>query len=69
MVDTILGGVVIAVISGVLGKSLGANNSVKNSICTERQISCQKLITEKIDNLGEKVDSLTKAVNHKLLGI
>ena len=68
MVETILGGVVIAVISGVIGKSIGANNSVKNPTCTERQRSCQSLITEKIDNLGEKVDSLTKAVNHKLLG-
>ena len=66
---TILGGIVIAVVSGAVGKACGTNNNVKAPTCTERQHACQELINEKIDNLGDKIDVLTRAVNSKLLGI
>ena len=68
-VSTVLGGIVIAVISGVAGKAIGTNNNIKSPLCSERQLACQMLITEKIDNIVEKVEALTKAVNSKLLGI
>jgi len=68
-VATCLGGIVIAIVSGVIGKSIGTNDNVKAPTCTERQHSCQTLITNKIDNLAKNVDELTKAVNKKLLGI
>ena len=66
---TVLGGIVIAVISGVVGKSIGSNGVVKTPTCGERQIACQKLIMEKIDNISDRLDALTKAVNSKLLGL
>jgi len=69
LATTVLGGLFIAVVSGVIGKSIGTNDNVKASICSERQHACQNLVTEKIDNLADRVEELTKAVNSKLLGI
>ena len=66
---TVLGGIVIAIISGAVGKTIGTNNNVKKSQCHERQVSCQSLLGQKIENLADKVEILTKAVNSKLLGI
>lgn len=68
-VTTILGGIVIATISGVVGKSIGDNNNIKNKHCNEKQISCQKLLIEKIENLSEKVDNIHKIVNSKLFSV
>ena len=69
MIETVLGGLVIALVAGAVGKALGTNNNVKGTTCTERQHACQSLIIEKIDNLGDKVETLTKTVNSKILGI
>ena len=65
----ILGGLVISVTSGTIGKYLGNNNKVTESHCSEKRNSCQKLIIEKIDNLSKKVDDLASLVNSKLLGM
>ena len=65
----VLGGICVAVISGAVGKVIGGNKKISNEHCEEKQKSCQRLMIEKIENLGEKVDSLTRAVNNKLLGL
>ena len=67
-VTTILGGVLIAVTSGTIGKYIGGNNKISESHCDEKRRSCQDLLISKIDNIGKKVDELTKVVNNKLLG-
>ena len=80
VITSVLGGVVIAVISGVTGKALNSKDSVDCHQCTERRMSCQALLTEKIDSghslltqkldtVTDKVDILTKAVNSKIFGI
>jgi len=69
LVTTVLGGIVIAVVSGTVGKGIGTNDNVKASTCLERRTACDSLVTEKIDHLARKVDELTKAVNSKLLGM
>lgn len=66
---SILGGLVIALVSGSVGKMLGANGTIKKSECGERQHACQALVIEKINNLSAKVDGLTKAVNDKIFGL
>ena len=68
-VTSVLGGLVIALVAGVAGNTIGSNNSVKQSTCSERQHSCQSLLIEKIGNVEEKVDALTKAVNSKLFSL
>ena len=65
----VLGGICVAVVSGAIGKYAGSNGKVSEDHCGERQSSCQNLMVEKIENLGKKVDTLTKAVNNKILGI
>lgn len=69
MLETILGGVLISVVSGVVGKYIGERGKVTNSNCLDHREACQQLVLEKLNNLEKKVDSLTKIVNTKLLGI
>jgi hypothetical protein len=64
-----LGGIVTAVISGTIVKLFSNKSKMSENHCIEKQISCQKLLIEKIDNLGKKVDDLSKVVNNKLLGV
>jgi len=68
-VTSVLGGLVIALVAGVAGKAIGSNDNIKQSTCSERQHACQSLLIEKIDNVEEKLDNLTKAVNTKLYSI
>ncbi|MBU2249296.1 MAG: hypothetical protein KKD77_21290 [Gammaproteobacteria bacterium] len=68
-VTVVLGGVVIAVASGTIGKYIGGNGKISEKHCDEKRASCQGLIVTKIDNLTKVVDELKKAVNNKLLGI
>jgi len=69
MSEQILGAIVIALISGIIGNVIGSKDSVKKSICDERRAACNKLLIQKIENLSDKVDALTKIVNDKHLGI
>ena len=62
-VTTVMGGVVIAVISGAVGKTFGNSNRVKEKQCIERRNSCILLVSEKIDNLAKTVTDLKDAVN------
>ena len=61
-ITAITGGVLVAVVSGVVGKALGNRNGVKNSLCDERRHACSTLIIEKIDNLTHMVTDLRKVV-------
>ena len=68
-ITTILGGIVVALISAVLGSYVGSLNNVKCFSCEERREACQALIASQLHTINEKIDNLTKAVNSKLLGI
>jgi hypothetical protein len=69
MNEQILAAMVIALVSGIIGNVIGVKDTVKKSICDERRSTCNKLLIEKIENLSDKVDALTKIVNDKHLGI
>ncbi|GAF73745.1 unnamed protein product [marine sediment metagenome] len=62
-VTAVMGGVVVAVVSGVIGKGLNNKNNVKETSCVERRDSCILLVSEKIDNLAKAVTDLRDAVN------
>ena len=66
---TVLGGIVVVGISAAVGKYLGGNGKVTEEHCEEKRTSCQNLLVTKIDNLTGKVESLTKIVNAKFLGL
>ena len=68
-VTTVLGGVVIAIMAGAIGKSVGANGKISEGHCEEKRKSCQSLLGEKIDNVGKKVDALAKVVSDKILSL
>ena len=64
-----LGGALVAITSGVVGKYIGENGKVEEDHCGERRESCQALLLEKIDTIDKGLTALTKAVNAKLLGL
>jgi len=66
VVTIILGGIIVSLTSGVIGKAMGENGTIKDKVCGERQHSCKELIFEKIDNLSKNVEALTRAINNKL---
>jgi hypothetical protein len=67
--DQILGGIVIALLSGIIGTVIGSKGRVRENLCDERRSSCSELIAEKIDNLAKIVEKLERSVNNKLLGL
>jgi hypothetical protein len=69
MTEQILGAMVIALTSGIIGNVIGTKDSVKKSMCDERRIACNRLVIEKIENLSEKVETLAKVINDKHFGL
>jgi|GEM_PF-3581864 hypothetical protein len=67
--ETILSAIIISLVSGLIGNLISSHKSVKKEICDECRESCQALLLEKISNLTERVEALTKAVDSRLLGI
>ena len=69
MTEQILGAMVISLVSGIIGNVIGSKGTIKQAMCDERRIACNKLVIEKIENLTDRVEALTKVVDSKLLGI
>ena len=63
----ILSGLVIAFVSGTIGKYIGTNGKVHEDTCEERRLSCTRIIGEKIDSLTKSIDRLEKTVNNKIV--
>lgn len=66
LVSSTLSGLIIVLVSTILGYFAGQRGGIKERTCAERQRSCQALLFEKISNVEEKIDHLTKLVNGKL---
>lgn len=69
IVITILSGIILSLVSGIVGGIIGNRETVKKPICEQLRGSCQALLIEKIDNLTGKVEALTKVINDKHFGI
>ena len=67
--ETILGGLLIALISGIIGNVIGGYKKVKECDCDRRQKDCQRLLIEKIDHLRDEIEKLTKIVDNKILNL
>jgi len=62
--ESVLVGIVIALVSGFIGKALGSRGKITEELCDERRKSCQKLLIEKIDNLSKLIDNLHKLIEN-----
>lgn len=69
MTTEILVGIIIALVSGIAGTVIGSNHKVQKPLCDQMRASCQALILEKLDNMSDKLDTLAKVVDTKLLGL
>ncbi len=61
----VLGGLVVAFTSATVGKYLGNSGRVRESQCEERRSNCITLVSEKIDNLADKVEGLKRLIESK----
>ncbi len=61
----ILGGTLVGVVSMGIGKVWGSNGRVKEDTCSERRISCNKLINEKLDTVDKKLDWVISELKNK----
>ena len=59
----VLGGLVVAFTSGTIGKYLGNSGKVKETQCEERRSNCISLVSEKIDNLTDRVSEMKRAID------
>ena len=57
-VTTTLGGVVVAITSVAIGKYLGSNGKITESVCEERRQSCTALMVEKLDHMQNTIDDI-----------
>ena len=67
-VTTVLGGALVAIVSGAVGKAIGSNGKVDEEHCGERRGACSEKLAIKIDNLSKKLDELTDIINSKTFG-
>ena len=63
--EAILSGLLIGIVSAMLGAYLGSKNKVGISQCMERREACIALIQEKLDSIDEKLDLVMKIVDVK----
>jgi len=66
MITEILGAMVIALVSGIIGNVIGTRNIVGRTLCDERRATCNRLLSEQLDNICDKIEALTKVVNDKI---
>jgi hypothetical protein len=69
MTEEILVGIIIALVSGIVGRYIGATGKVSESACSQIRGACQNLLVEKMDNMSDRLDALTKIIDTKVLGI
>jgi hypothetical protein len=67
--ETILGSLVVAGVSALIGVFVGKHNKVSSNTCDERREACRCFIAEKISSIEHKLDALVKLVHEKLLGL
>ena len=63
----ILGGAILAIITGIIGKTIGSNGKVKEETCGERRLTCNKLIDEKLQNMDQKLDVILSHMDKERL--
>lgn len=67
VITTVFGGILVSVSGLAIGKYIGGNNKMSDSHCEEKRKACKDLLTEKIDNVADKVDELSELVKEKII--
>lgn len=58
-------GALLAIVTGFIGRAIGSNGRVKENSCGERREACNKLISEKLHTMDEKLDSIVSVLKDK----
>ena len=65
---TVLGGLTVAMIAGIIGRFVGSNGKISDDHCEEKRTACRALLIEKIDNIDGKVDDLKTLIKGGKVG-
>lgn len=69
MTIEILVGIIIALVSGIVGSFIGSSGKVQKPLCDQMRSACSNLLIEKIDHMSSKLEALTRVVDSKILGL
>jgi len=74
--EIILGGVIVATFTGLLGYVVGGKKKITDTACKERQQSCSSLVHVELTHIKDnqkktegKVDEILRIISNKLLSI
>lgn len=62
--ETLLGGVVISVASGLLGARVGSWNKVSVDTCSERRLACNRIIENELKSLRDTLEKIWKKLEN-----
>ena len=62
-------GIIIALVSGIVGKVIGSIGRVEKVSCVQMRESCQTLLVEKMEHISNRLDELAKIIDVKILKI
>ena len=62
-------GIIIALVSGIVGKMIGSIGRVEKVSCVQMRESCQTLLVEKMEHMSNRLDELAKIIDVKILKI
>jgi len=60
----ILGGMLIAIISGAIGKIYGGSGKIDAEYCADHRTACYTLVIEKINSVQSRVDDIHKLIKN-----
>ena len=60
--ETILGGIVVALAAGSIGTFFGEKNKVSDTACKERQGGCIKVLETHLSYIKDTVDEIKKDI-------
>lgn len=61
--EQILGAVIIALLSGLVGKILGEHGKVSKLDCEERQSGCMKIVCVELAHIKDELKEIKNSIN------
>ena len=62
---TILGGILIAIASGIMGKYIGGAHKVDEKVCAERQHHCSALVCTELTHIKASLEEIKSELKKK----
>jgi hypothetical protein len=65
--ETTAGGMLVAVIAGLVGNFIGGHNKVSNTHCNERRKGCNNVIVVELRSMNEQITDMKKMLRDHII--